>query len=172
MLPTHMLPPPTTTTTPHHTHHTVSNGPVLYVSAEESVEQVAQRATRLSTTPPSDLLLLSATSMHQILQHAATMRPHALVVDSIQTVYLSDVNGSAGSVQQVRECSAALLRLAKEVGCPVFVVGHVTKVCLYVCGGGLFVVRRCVFVFGGVGGREGCTWGGTTQSVWLCCCVV
>lgn len=105
-------------------------GPVLYVSGEESVAQVADRATRLSAdapTPP-DLMLLSATSMDSILQQAAALRPRAMVVDSIQTVFLGGVGGSAGSVQQVRECSAALLRLAKELGCPVFVVGHVTKV--------------------------------------------
>lgn len=110
-------------------------GPVLYVSGEESVAQVADRATRLAAAPsstcspaPPDLMLLSATSMDSILQQAATLRPRAMVVDSIQTVFLGGVGGSAGSVQQVRECSAALLRLAKELGCPVFVVGHVTKV--------------------------------------------
>lgn len=73
-------------------------------------------------------MLLSATSLDGILQQAAALRPRAMVVDSIQTVFLGGVGGSAGSVQQVRECSAALLRLAKELGCPVFVVGHVTKV--------------------------------------------
>lgn len=114
-------------------------GPVLYVSGEESVTQVADRATRLAAepslpAPPPDLMLLSATSMDSILQQAAALRPRAMVVDSIQTVFLGGVGGSAGSVQQVRECSAALLRLAKELGCPVFVVGHVTKVCAYCLG--------------------------------------
>jgi DNA repair protein RadA/Sms len=100
--------------------------PVLYVSGEESVEQVASRASRLGLSPRG-VYLMAATNVESILETMATLRPRAVVVDSIQTVYLDEVAGSAGSVSQVRECASALLRAAKGSGTPVFLVGHVTK---------------------------------------------
>ena len=103
-----------------------SERPVLYVSGEESVEQVASRAARLGVSPRG-LYLMAATNVESILATMASLRPRAMVVDSIQTVYLDEVAGSAGSVSQVRECASALLRAAKGSGTPVFLVGHVTK---------------------------------------------
>jgi len=90
--------------------------PVLYVSAEESVDQVANRAARLGLGAAPNVLLLAATRVEEILRHIVELDPVAVVVDSIQTVYLDGAPGSAGSVTQVRECAAALLRVAKDVG--------------------------------------------------------
>lgn len=90
--------------------------PVLYVSAEESVDQVANRAARLGLGAAPNVLLLAATRVEEILRHVVELDPVAVVVDSIQTVYLDGAPGSAGSVTQVRECAAALLRVAKDVG--------------------------------------------------------
>lgn len=100
--------------------------PVLYVSGEESVEQVKSRADRMGIAA-EDLFLFSATDLELILRWMAELGPRAVVIDSIQTVYLPEATGSAGSVSQVRECAAALLRAAKRSGAVVFLVGHVTK---------------------------------------------
>ena len=102
---------------------------VLYASAEESVDQVGARAARLGLADSAPgLHLLSATRVEDLLPLLATdPPPAALVVDSIQTVYLDAAPGAAGSVTQVRECAAALMRVAKAAGVPVFLVGHVTK---------------------------------------------
>jgi DNA repair protein RadA/Sms len=102
---------------------------VLYASAEESVDQVGARAARLGLADAAPgLHLLSATRVEDLLPLlAASPPPAALVVDSIQTVYLDAAPGAAGSVTQVRECAAALMRVAKAAGVPVFLVGHVTK---------------------------------------------
>jgi len=110
-------------------------GPVLYVSGEESQAQVAARAARLGLAArqgpgpgPADRLFLRAeTSVDRILEEMALLQPRAVIVDSIQTVFLDEVTGSAGSVSQVRECATALLHAAKRSGAPVFLVGHVTK---------------------------------------------
>ena len=98
----------------------------LYVSAEESGPQVRLRAERLGD---SALLveLLTETTLEEILSTASAARPDLLVVDSIQTIYSSELEGAAGNVGQVRECAARLMRFAKESGCAVFIVGHVTK---------------------------------------------
>lgn len=103
-----------------------SLGPVLYVSGEESAHQIKMRASRLEIHEP-DLYLLSETNLDTILKHFDTLRPRAVIVDSIQTVYLDELNSSAGSVGQVRECAARLLHYAKSADVPVFIVGHVTK---------------------------------------------
>jgi DNA repair protein RadA/Sms len=102
---------------------------VLYASAEESVDQVGARAARLGLADAAPgLHLLSATRVEDLLPLlASSPPPAALVVDSIQTVYLDAAPGAAGSVTQVRECAAALMRVAKASGVPVFLVGHVTK---------------------------------------------
>ncbi|MGH2544163.1 MAG: DNA repair protein RadA, partial [Ardenticatenaceae bacterium] len=101
-------------------------GPVLYLSGEESVYQVKMRAERLGMAD-KDLYLLSETNLDIAIEHINTLRPKAVIIDSIQTVYLQDLSSSAGSISQVRECAARLMQLAKGENLPVFLVGHVTK---------------------------------------------
>jgi DNA repair protein RadA/Sms len=99
---------------------------VLYASGEESVEQLASRAERLGVNAEG-VMVYSATRLEAILAAVVRERPAALVVDSIQTVFLEDATGSPGSTSQVRECATALLHAAKTAGMPVFIIGHVTK---------------------------------------------
>ena len=98
----------------------------LYVSAEESGPQVRLRAERLGE---SALLveLMAETALEEILATAAQATPDLLVIDSIQTIYSAELEGAPGNVGQVRECASRLMRYAKESGCAVFIVGHVTK---------------------------------------------
>jgi DNA repair protein RadA/Sms len=103
---------------------------VLYVSGEESERQIKMRAARLSggkKALPGNLLLVTETNLEVILNHVRESQPDLLIVDSIQTVYLSELDSSAGSVSQVRECSSHLRELAKSSGISVFLIGHVTK---------------------------------------------
>jgi DNA repair protein RadA/Sms len=100
--------------------------PVLYASGEESALQVRLRADRLGGNA-GDVVLLSETNLETILATASAAPPAALIVDSIQTVFTTDLEGAPGNVGQVRECAARLMRFAKESGTTVFVVGHVTK---------------------------------------------
>jgi DNA repair protein RadA/Sms len=102
---------------------------VLYVSGEESERQIKMRASRLGKdqTFPEELLLVTETNLETILSHVRETQPALLIVDSIQTVYIPDLDSSAGSVSQVRECSSQLRELAKSSGVTVFVIGHVTK---------------------------------------------
>src|SRR5262245_19217625 len=102
---------------------------VLYVSGEESERQIKMRAVRLNgkNDLPANLLLVTETNLEIILNHINEVKPELLIVDSIQTVYLSEMDSSAGSVSQVRECSSQLRELAKTSGISVFVIGHVTK---------------------------------------------
>ena len=108
---------------------------VLYVSGEESERQIKMRATRLANNAgtknasplPKDLLLVTETNLEVILNHINETKPELLIIDSIQTVYLSELDSSAGSVSQVRECSSQLRELAKSSGISVFIIGHVTK---------------------------------------------
>ncbi|KAH7547205.1 hypothetical protein FEM48_Zijuj01G0284800 [Ziziphus jujuba var. spinosa] len=99
---------------------------VLYVSGEESLEQIGNRADRLRIAT-KDLFLYSSTDIEDILDTVERYSPQALIIDSIQTVYLKGVTGSAGGLSQVKECTSALLRVAKKTNIPVFLVGHVTK---------------------------------------------
>ncbi|HYA11512.1 MAG TPA: DNA repair protein RadA [Thermodesulfovibrionales bacterium] len=101
-------------------------GQVLYVSGEESPEQIKIRAERLSINS-NDIILLSETSLIGIVDTALKLVPKAIVVDSIQTVYTEDILSAPGSVSQVRECAAKLMIFAKKSDIPVFLVGHVTK---------------------------------------------
>lgn len=101
-------------------------GITLYVSAEESAQQIKLRAERLGLAP-TQLYISSETSLDIILQQIEDLRPDLVIVDSIQTVYLEDVISAAGSVSQVREGALRLLRIAKQTGTPIFLVGHVTK---------------------------------------------
>ncbi len=98
----------------------------LYVSGEESPLQVKLRGDRLAQDA-AEVELLGETLLETIIATAAEMGPSVLVVDSIQTVFTADLDGAPGSVGQVRECAARLMRFAKETGITVFVVGHVTR---------------------------------------------
>ncbi|MFO7170818.1 MAG: DNA repair protein RadA [Chloroflexota bacterium] len=101
-------------------------GPALYVSAEESAQQIKLRAGRMGLDP-EHLLIYSETNLDAILEQIRQIKPRLVVVDSIQTVYLEDITSAAGSVSQVREGALRLLRAAKDSGIPMFLVGHVTK---------------------------------------------
>jgi len=98
----------------------------LYVSGEESALQVKLRAERLDDSA-DNVLILGETLLETVIATATRLRPSALVVDSIQTVFTADLESAPGSVGQVRECAARLMRFAKETGTTVFVVGHVTR---------------------------------------------
>jgi len=107
---------------------------VLYVSGEESERQIKMRALRLLRGENSDeqpmpegLLLVTETNLDIILEHIREVAPTLIIIDSIQTVYLSDLESSAGSISQVRECSSRLRELAKTADMAVFLIGHVTK---------------------------------------------
>jgi DNA repair protein RadA/Sms len=100
--------------------------PVLYVSAEESAAQVKMRADRLGIKADG-LLLWAETDLGAVQAQLDDVKPHALIVDSIQTVFLPDLESAPGSVAQVRECGARLMTLAKGRGLATFLVGHVTK---------------------------------------------
>jgi DNA repair protein RadA/Sms len=118
---------------------------VLYVSGEESERQIKMRAARLATvgageenpdskplkgsavSMPETLFLVTETNLEVIFNHIGEVKPSLLIVDSIQTVYLSEIDSSAGSVTQVRESASRLRELAKSSGITVFVIGHVTK---------------------------------------------
>jgi DNA repair protein RadA/Sms len=99
---------------------------VLYVSGEESLSQVKSRADRLGVKA-SNLFLVSETNLENILEVITKTKPQIVVIDSIQTTYRADLSGAPGSVGQVRECSAELLRVAKSQNITVFLQGHVTK---------------------------------------------
>ena len=102
--------------------------PVLYVSGEESPQQIRMRADRLGVVG-DPLYLLSETEVGTILAHADAMLPNlrALVIDSIQTTHTDDLTSASGNVSQVRECASRFQRWANQRGVPVFLVGHVTK---------------------------------------------
>jgi DNA repair protein RadA/Sms len=99
---------------------------VLYVSGEESLQQTKMRADRLGLSS-EHLFVVSETSLEKILQDIQTLKPTTVVVDSIQTLYSSDLPSTPGSITQVRESSSRLLYLAKHLSIPIFLVGHVTK---------------------------------------------
>jgi DNA repair protein RadA/Sms len=101
-------------------------GPVLYVSAEESAQQIRLRADRLGVRS-GEVLVLSGTDLDEILASASAVAPSLLIVDSIQTVSVDDITSAAGSVSQVRECTARLMQWGKSRDVPIFIIGHVTK---------------------------------------------
>ena len=100
--------------------------PTLYVSGEESAQQLALRARRLQL-PEAHLPVLPEIRLEAILSHLASIKPAIAVIDSIQTVYSETLTSAPGSVAQVRECAAQLTRYAKQSGCAILLVGHVTK---------------------------------------------
>ncbi len=101
-------------------------GTVLYVSAEESAYQIGRRATRLGITDER-LFVLADTILEQVLERIIQMRPALVIVDSVQAIHSSANTSAAGTVSQVRDCTAHLLRLIKQENIPLFLVGHVTK---------------------------------------------
>jgi DNA repair protein RadA/Sms len=101
-------------------------GPVLYVTAEESIRQVKLRGERLGVSA-DPLFLLAETSLEAIFDRVKELKPAFLVVDSIQTIFTGALESAPGSVSQVRECAGRLMHLAKGEGIPTFIVGHVTK---------------------------------------------
>ncbi len=98
----------------------------LYVSGEESGQQLKLRANRLSDNHPN-CYVLCETNLEQIFVQAQNVQPDLLIIDSIQTIFSEMVESSPGSVSQVRECSASILKYAKESGVPVLLIGHINK---------------------------------------------
>jgi DNA repair protein RadA/Sms len=99
---------------------------VLYISGEESEAQIKMRADRM-TAKNENCYVLSETNTQQIFQQIEILQPDFLIIDSIQTLNSQYVESAAGSVSQVRECTAELMKFAKETGVPVFLIGHITK---------------------------------------------
>ncbi|MDR1004217.1 MAG: DNA repair protein RadA [Prevotellaceae bacterium] len=99
---------------------------ILYVSGEESARQLKLRADRLSDRS-SDCLILCETSLEQIYTHIKNVHPDIVIIDSIQTIATESIESSSGSISQVRECAASILRFAKETHTPVLLIGHINK---------------------------------------------
>src|SRR5215510_14547231 len=99
---------------------------ILYISGEESERQIKLRGERLRIQAPN-LLLLPETNLENILREIERVKPAAIIVDSIQTTFSSDIQSAPGSLSQIREVAVQLLMLAKNRGVPVFLIGHVTK---------------------------------------------
>ncbi len=98
----------------------------LYVSGEESAEQIKLRAERIGIRN-EECIIYSETLLENIVAQMDELRPDLVVIDSIQTIYTDLVDASAGSVSQIRECAATLLKYAKGSGTPIFIIGHITK---------------------------------------------
>lgn len=105
---------------------TIHNKLVLYISGEESLEQIKLRSTRLTGLNES-CLFLSETSLENILMQIDNVKPDVLVIDSIQTISTEQIESSAGSVTQIRECTAGIMKKAKTLGIPVILIGHINK---------------------------------------------
>lgn len=99
---------------------------ILYVSGEESEQQIKMRAERIGMEN-KDCFILTETNLQNIFTQAEAIQPQLLVIDSIQTLYSSHIESAPGSISQVRECTAQLLRYAKQTNTPVFLIGHITK---------------------------------------------
>ena len=100
---------------------------ILYVSGEESPRQLKLRAERIEHTPSDDCLIVCETSLEQIYTHIKNVKPELVIIDSIQTIATEMVDSSPGSITQVRECAASILKFAKESGTPVILIGHINK---------------------------------------------
>jgi DNA repair protein RadA/Sms len=99
---------------------------ILYVSGEESEEQISMRAKRMKSSNPQ-CYVLTETELESILTHSENIKPGLIIIDSIQTISTGMLESSAGSVTQVRECAAQLLKYSKLTGIPVVLIGHITK---------------------------------------------
>jgi DNA repair protein RadA/Sms len=104
----------------------LKNTRILYVSGEESNEQISLRARRLKGSNPS-CYILTETELENILAHSENIKPGLIIIDSVQTISTTMLESSAGSVSQVRECAAQLLKYSKITGIPVWLIGHITK---------------------------------------------
>ena len=104
----------------------MKQGPVLYVSGEESEEQIGLRAQRIHGTE-QNCLVISETELENIFVHANNVNPSLIIVDSIQTISSNVLESSAGTVSQVRECASMLLKYCKATGIPIILIGHITK---------------------------------------------
>lgn len=100
---------------------------ILYISGEESAHQLKMRAERIPHEENDNFLILCENSLEAIFEHIKEEKPELVIIDSIQTIATEDVESSAGSIAQVRECASALLRFAKSSGVPVILIGHITK---------------------------------------------
>ncbi len=105
----------------------IENEKILYVSGEESEHQLKMRANRLSQSSNDNCLILCETSLEKIISAIDDEQPRLVIIDSIQTISTEDVESSPGSITQVRECASALLRIAKNTGIPIILIGHITK---------------------------------------------
>lgn len=99
---------------------------VLYISGEESEQQIKMRAERLGMLA-ENCFILTETNTQQIAKQLETLNPHLLIIDSIQTLHTTRIESSPGSVSQIRECTAEFMKFAKETSTPVFLIGHITK---------------------------------------------
>jgi len=106
---------------------TIQAEKVLYVSGEESEQQIRMRAERITSSAVTGCYILTETLTQNIFKQIEALAPQLVIVDSIQTLHSSHVDATPGSVSQVRECAAELLRFAKETDTPVFLIGHITK---------------------------------------------
>lgn len=106
---------------------TIPGVKTLYVSGEESEQQLKMRAERLVQSAKANCYILTETSTQNIFKQIEAVEPDLVIIDSIQTLHSSQIDSTPGSVSQVRECTAELLRFAKESSTPVFIVGHITK---------------------------------------------
>lgn len=104
----------------------LKNHTILYVSGEESARQIKLRADRI-TQEESGVLVVCESMIENIFRHVEASNPDILVIDSIQTIATENVESAPGSISQIRECSALLLKFAKESGIPVIIIGHITK---------------------------------------------
>lgn len=100
---------------------------VLYISGEESEQQIKMRAERITNQPKAQCYILTETSTQNIFKQLEQLQADVVIVDSIQTLHTAHIESTPGSVSQVRECTAELLRFAKETATPVFLIGHITK---------------------------------------------
>lgn len=100
---------------------------VLYVSGEESPQQIKMRAERITNFIPDNIIILSETSLERIFAHIKNVNPELIIIDSIQTIATEAVASSAGSVTQIRESATALLQLAKASNIPIILIGHINK---------------------------------------------
>ena len=105
---------------------TLSDKRVLYVSGEESEQQIKMRAERMSSKS-SNCFILTETQTQSIFRQIEEFKPEVLIIDSIQTMQSAYIESGAGSVSQVRECAAEFMKYSKETGVPVFLIGHITK---------------------------------------------
>ena len=100
---------------------------ILYVSGEESPQQLKLRADRLSGNKIENCFVLGETLMEKIINHTENINPDLLIIDSVQTLEREDMESTAGSISQIRECTAMIMRLAKEKNLPVILIGHINK---------------------------------------------